>query len=110
MLKRTIATIVVVLTMGVLAAHAQTGYPTAQCSLNADKSKLVLTVSNTGTGSFACSAQCKYSEASGPALQTFGCNYALSGQTAEKVACDLGGSGPGHFATVQPTKYVCEPR
>ncbi|HEV7277753.1 MAG TPA: hypothetical protein VGN80_15845 [Devosiaceae bacterium] len=100
-----------ILLLGAPAAIAQAaGYPTAQCSLSDDKSKLLLTVSNSGTGAFACSAQCKYTEAGRRALQTFNCTYTLSGGTTNKLACALDGSGPGHFATVQPTRFVCQPR
>ena len=99
-----------ILLIGTSVVMAQAGHPTAQCGLNDDRSRLVVTVFNNGNGFFACTAQCRYTESSGPALQTFSCNYALGGGTSEKVACGLDGDGPGHFATVQPTRFVCQPR
>lgn len=106
---RVLAAAFITLAIGLPSAFAQ-GHPTAQCGFNQDKSKLLLTVANSGDGAFACMAQCKYSLAGAPALHTFSCNYSLSGSTAEKVACDLDGNGPGHFAEVRPTSFVCQPR
>ena len=92
------------------AAVALDGYPAAQCGFNADKSSLVLTVSNGGDKAYACSASCQYTVTGQRPLQTFSCNYSLGASTAEKTACDLDGSGPGHFNEVRPTRFVCQPR
>ena len=85
-------------------------FPTGQCILNSDKSQLSLLVSNSSDQSYACSATCKYTLAGERPLHTFDCNYALAPNAPENVACDIDGSGPNHFAELQPTKFVCEPR
>lgn len=91
------------------AALAADG-PAAQCALNADKSSLQLMVSNGGDGGFACTASCQYTITGERPLQTFSCNFNLGANSADKVACDLDGKGPGHFNEVRPTRFVCQPR
>lgn len=113
MLVRIIATTFIVLagtTLGLQSSLAVEGHPAAQCDFNADKSGIVLTVSNSGAGAFACTASCQYTIKGERALQTLSCNYSLPGNTAEKVACDLDGKGPNYFAEIRPTRFVCEPR
>jgi hypothetical protein len=95
---------------GLQSALAIEGYPAAKCSFNADKSSIALSVSNSGAGNYACSASCQYTIAGERALQTLGCNYNLSANTAEKTACDVDGKGPNYFADIRPTRFVCQPR
>ena len=99
--------VVAIACIGVQPAFAN---PFAQCSLNADKSKLVLNVSNGSADAFACTASCKYTIASERPLRTLDCNYSLAANTSDKVACDVDGDGPGYFAEVRPTRFVCQPR
>ena len=89
------------------AAFATSG----ECALSDDKSTLQLSVGNTGDDTrYACTATCQYTVAGQRPLQTFSCNYRLDANEAEKIACDLDGTGPGYFAELRPTKYVCQPR
>lgn len=103
-------TTIAVLTLACLTPAWAAEGPSAQCAFNADKSSLVLTVSNTGAQAYACTASCQYTETGKRPLQTLGCNFNLAGNTAARAACDIDGQGPGHFAEVRPTRFVCQPR
>ena len=84
--------------------------PAAQCSLNADKSSLVLIASNSGSRRLRLHRLLPiHADRPAPAailqLQLRSCR-----QHADKVACQLDGNGPAHFAEIRPTKFVCQPR
>ena len=104
------AAAIALFTLASLPAAFAIDAPAAQCGFNADKSSLVLTVSNSGDGKYACTASCQYTVTGERPLQTFSCNYSLGAKTADKIACDLDGKGPGHFNEVRPTRFVCQPR
>ncbi len=96
--------------LGPIAAHAQVAYPDAQCSLNPDKSSLIVTASNGDAKKYACAASCRYKAAGQHPIQTFDCNFSLSPNAAEKVVCQLAGDGPKFFSELLPTRMQCEPR
>jgi len=109
MLSRAFAAALALTLVSVPAAFAVNA-PSAQCVLNDDKSRLTMVVANTESTSFACTATCQYTLAGERPLYTFDCNYALSPNEVENVACDIDGGGPEHFGELRPTKFVCEPR
>lgn len=99
-----------VLLMGWPGLVLAAGYPNAQCTLNADKSSMVVVASNAGDGAYNCSATCKISIVGQRAFDPFKCNFSLRANAAEKVVCERKGSGPGHFTKVSPTRFACAPR
>lgn len=108
-LRAALFTTLILAALGAPAALAA-DHPAAQCAFNEDKSSLQLIVSNGSDGAYACTASCQYTVTGERPLQTLSCNYSLGANTADKVACDLDGKGPGHFNEVRPTRFVCQPR
>lgn len=85
-------------------------WPSAQCVLNTDKSRLSLVVSNLTDEAYACTASCRYKLTGQRPLYTLDCNYALRANTDENVACDVDGTGPQSFGELLPVKFTCQPR
>lgn len=82
-------------------------FPGAQCNLNADQSTLEVVVSNPGSEKYACTMACHYKVAGQRLFQEFKCNFSLSPNSGDKVACSLEGDAPGHFIDVRGAALMC---
>jgi len=111
-LQKTIAAVAILATgwFGLLAGASAFDMPGAQCNLNADKSTLQVVVSNPASESYACAMACHYKVAGERLFQAFNCNFSLSPNSGDKVACDLEGNAPGYFAEARGAQLMCQPR
>jgi hypothetical protein len=92
----------------VLAAAG--AYPGANCTLNADKSRMNVVASNGSGKSYTCLVTCRVSVAGQRAFDPFQCQFVLRAHAAPKVVCGQKGGHPGAFTAVSPTRSTCVPR
>lgn len=92
-----------------LAAMAA-GSPSAECTLNADKSSVVVMASNPSDTAYKCMASCRANVKGQRALERVECNFNLAKNAAEKAVCSRDGGAPKFYTEVSPTKYTCVPR
>ncbi len=103
----TISTLVLLTVSG--TAHAAGPFG-AECTINADKSRMDVMAKNLTDKSYACLVSCKLNVAGQRAFDAFQCQFSLPANTQEKSVCNRKGSGPGHFTKKRPTKLTCVPR
>lgn len=110
MTLRKFAAMGVVLLAGWSGVASAAGFPNAQCTLNDDKSSMIVVASNTDDKAYNCLVSCRISVAGQRAFDPFKCNFSLRANANEKSVCMRKGSGPDHFTKVSSTKYTCAPR
>lgn len=91
-------------------ALAAGAYPKVACTLNADKSSILVLASNGADQSYQCMANCNGKAAGQRAFTKVACTFNLGRNAAEKTVCTEKGKGPNFFTEVGPTKMVCVPR
>ena len=85
-------------------------HPSVECTLNADKSNVLVIGSNAGGQSYQCMASCRATVVGQRALERVECKFNLSAKAGETTVCSSDGGGPNFYSAVSPTKFACAPR
>ncbi len=85
------------------------GYPWAGAALNADKSAVIVTGSNTGDTNYTCMVTGRIRVTEQRAFAKLDCRFNLPGNTAERQFCEQSGNGPGSLASIEGDKFTCVP-
>jgi hypothetical protein len=106
-MTRLLAAIIVLLTPTLAAAAS---YPDVECTLNGDKSSLVVVASNGSDKVYQCAAFCRFKVTGQRPLQQFDCQFRLGKNAAEKAVCTKKGGAPNFYSEISPTKSTCVPK
>lgn len=85
-------------------------FPSARCTLSADKSRMIVLGMNAGAQSYSCLVECRLNVSGQRAFDVFKCNFALGANSAERQVCERTGNSPGHFTKITSSRYTCAPR
>lgn len=102
--------LVMAVTTALPMAAMAAGGPNVLCTLNTDKSRILVLASNASDKSYQCMANCNGKAKGQRAFTKVACTFNLGRNAAEKAVCTEKGKGPDFFAEVGPTKMVCVPR
>ena len=109
MVSRTLAAVGVVLMVAWPGPVRADGFPNVQCTLSADRSRMLVVASNTTGKVYSCLAECRLRVAGQRAFDPYKCTFALHANAAEKTVCLHKGSGPGYFFEVDTSQFTCVP-
>lgn len=107
---RVFAVLVAVLLLGWPGLAMAEGLSKAECTLNADKSSMIVIASNSAGKAYNCMVNCRINVAGQRAFDVFECRFSLNANAAEKTVCERKGSGPGHFTKINSSRSICSPR
>lgn len=85
-------------------------FPELNAALNADKSAVVVTGSNTADHAYQCLITARISVTGQRAFAPLSCTFNLPANIAEKQFCQKDGTGPGSLAKVEGVRSTCVPR
>ena len=85
-------------------------HPSVECTLNADKSSVLVIGANPAGQSYQCMASCRANVTGQRALEPVECKFNLAAGAAEKTVCSSDGGAPKFYSAVSSAKYSCVPR